>query len=434
MARRDLCQDSQALMRAALRAVDPEAAVHRHVHRSGQRLLVAGRRYDLQRYERVFVIGAGKAAVPMATAVASLLGERLTEGVVVTRYGQRGQSGGDIPNIRVIEAGHPVPDENSLRGARLVVDLAQRATARDLVVCLVSGGGSALLTSPVPGLDLDALRTLTETLLRSGATIQEINAVRKHLSQVKGGQLARLVAPATLVTLVLSDVVGDRLDVIASGPTVADATTVADARAVLARYRASGVEPLLRETPKPDDEAFRRAQHVIVGSNRAAARAAVAEAERRGYGTLLLSTYVEGEAREVGRVAAALAKGIRAHGDPVAPPACLVWGGETTVTVRGDGVGGRNQELALAAALALEGWEGVRLVALGTDGVDGPTDAAGAVVTGATVPRARERGLDAREFLARNDSYHFFAAVDGLIRTGPTGTNVNDLLFILVDD
>jgi glycerate 2-kinase len=435
----NLRADADGLARAALDAVEPAAAVHRHVRRQGDVLVVANRRYDLRDYERVFVLGGGKAAVPMVTAIADTLGSRLAEGVVVTKYGHtRGQAVSGF-KFQVIEAGHPVPDENSVRGAEAVADLARRATEEDLVICLISGGGSALLTLPAPGLSLADLQALTGGLLRSGATINEINTVRKHCSGIKGGQLARLVAPATLVTLVLSDVVGDPLDVIASGPTVPDPTTVADARAVLERYGApwdlkdsQGFEFL--ETPKPGDPAFERVQHVIVGSNRLAALAAVERARQLGFNALLLSTYVEGEAREVARVAAALAKGVRVHGDPLPPPACLVWGGETTVTIHGEGKGGRNQELALAAALALDGWPGTVVMALATDGTDGPTDAAGAVVTGETVARARALGLDPRVALAANDSYHFFEALGDLICTGPTGTNVNDLLFVLVAD
>jgi glycerate 2-kinase len=440
----DLRADADELARAALDAVEPAAAVRRHVHREGDVLVVANRRYDLRDYERVFVLGGGKAAVPMTAAVADTLGSRLAEGVVVTKYGHTcGQAVSGFrlrpeaqpEGFQVIEAGHPVPDENSVRGAQAVADLARRATEHDLVICLISGGGSALLTLPAPGLSLTDLQALTGELLRSGATINEMNTVRKHCSGIKGGQLARLVAPATLVTLVLSDVVGDPLDVIASGPTVPDPTTVADARAVLERYGApgdlqsQGFEFL--ETPKPGDPAFERVQHVVVGSNRLAALAAVERARQLGFNALLLSTYVEGEAREVARVAAALAKGVRVHGDPLPPPACLVWGGETTVTIRGEGKGGRNQELALAAALALDGWPGTLVMALATDGTDGPTDAAGAVVTGETVARARAQGLDPRVALAANDSYPFFEALGDLIRTGPTGTNVNDLLFIL---
>jgi len=425
----DLQAAATELQRAALDAVEPAAAVRRHVRREGDVLLVADQLYDLGDYERVFVVGGGKAAVPMAAAIAEILGARLAEGVVVTKYEHvRGRS---IPRIEVIEAAHPVPDENSVRGARAVAGLAEQATGRDLMVCLISGGGSALLTLPVPGLTLADLQSLTDALLRCGASINEINTVRKHCSGIKGGNLARLAAPAQVITLVLSDVVGDPLDVIASGPTVPDTTTVADAREVLSRYGISAALPW-QGTPKPGDAVFDKVQNVVVGSNRLAALAAVDKARELGFDALLLSTYVEGEAREAGRVAAALAKGIRTHGDPLSPPACLVWGGETTVTVRGEGLGGRNQELALAAALALDGWPGVLVMALATDGTDGPTDAAGAIVTGETLARARERGLDVRAALEANDSYHFFDALGGLIRIGPTGTNVNDLLFVLV--
>jgi hydroxypyruvate reductase len=432
----DLRAVAIALQQAALAAVEPAAAVHQSVRRKGDALIVADRHYDLRDYERVFVVGGGKAAVAMTAAVAGILDDRLTAGAIVTKY-EHGQTPKSKPQspIELIEAGHPVPDENSVHGAQAVADLARQATERDLVICLLSGGGSALLTLPVPGLTLADLQALTDALLRSGATINELNTVRKHCSRVKGGRLARLVAPATLVTLVLSDVVGDPLDVIASGPTMPDPTTVADAQAVLERYGIwTGRAAPFQETPKPGDPAFERVQHVIVGSNRLAALAAVEQARQLGFDALLLSTYVEGEAREVARVAAALAKGMRGHGDPLSRPACLVWGGETTVTMRGEGKGGRNQELALASALALDGWPGVLVMALATDGTDGPTDAAGAVITGETVARARALGLDPQAALDANDSYPFFDALGDLILTGPTGTNVNDLLFVLVGE
>ncbi|MDY6878021.1 MAG: glycerate-2-kinase family protein, partial [Chloroflexota bacterium] len=317
------------LQQAALAAVEPAAAVRRHVRREKDALIVAGQRYDLRAYERVFVVGGGKAAVPMAAAMADILGGRLAEGVIVTKYGHTilqspiaRLSAREVPNLQIIEAGHPVPDENSVRGAQAIADCVAPAAERDLVLGLISGGGSALLTLPGPGLDLAGLQSLTDALLRSGATINELNTVRKHWSRIKGGHLARLVAPARLVTLVLSDVVGDPLDVIASGPTVPDPTTVADARAVLERYenpwgfgKPQGFyKQVFRETPKPGDPIFERVQNVIVGSNRLAALAAVERARQLGFNALLLSTYVEGEAREVARVAAALAKGIRAHG------------------------------------------------------------------------------------------------------------------------
>jgi glycerate 2-kinase len=426
-----LRRHADELRRAALEAVEPAAAIRRHVQRTGDTLLVAGRPYDLARFEHVYLVAGGKAALPMAAAAAALLGDRLTEGVVVTKYGHGQATGHRLPPcLTLLEAGHPLPDANSVRGAEAITAIARRAGAHDLVLCLLSGGGSALLTLPVAEMSLEDMQALTDDLLRSGATIQELNTVRKHLSQIAGGQLARLAAPAALVTLVLSDVIGDPLDVIASGPTVPDPTTVAEAQAVLARRSVRRSLPL-RETPKPGDPAFARVEHVIIGSNRLAALAALERARALGYRSLLLGTYLEGEAREVGRVAAALAKGVLAHGDPLAPPACLIWGGETTVTVRGAGRGGRNQELALGAALALDGWQGALVMALATDGSDGPTDAAGAIATGETLARARTLGLDPHAALAENDSYTFFAALDDLLRTGPTGTNVNDLLFIL---
>lgn len=437
----DLRAVAVELQQAALAAVEPAAAVHRYVRREGDTLIIAAHHYDLRDYERVFVVGGGKAAVPMAAAVVDILGERLTKGVIVTRYGHI-TSQSPIPNLQFLEAAHPVPDENSVRGAQAIADCAARATGRDLVLCLISGGSSALLTLPVPGLTLADLQALTGTLLRSGATINELNTVRKHCSCIKGGHLARLVAPATLVTLILSDVVGDPLDVIGSGPTVPDPTTVAEAWAVLKRYEIRSLPPsqggmrggAFHETPKPGDPVFERVQNVIVGSNRLAALAAVEKAHQLGFNALLLSTYVEGEAREVAKVAAALAKGVRVHSDPLPPPACLVWGGETTVTVRGKGRGGRNQELALAAAIQLSGWPGVLVMALATDGTDGPTDGAGALVTGETVARAQALGLDPWAALEANDSYPFFSTLGDLLRTGPTGTNVNDLLFVLVGE
>ena len=311
------------------------------------------------------------------------------------------------------------------------------------MLAVISGGGSALLTLPWPGLDLGDLQNTTDLLLRAGATIVELNAVRKHLSQIKGGGLARLAGGARVASLILSDVVGDPLDVIASGPTVPDPTTFADAMTVLDRYglrdrvpRAirrhleSGLRGQLPDTPKEGADLFSRVHNVIVGSNRLAAEAAVREAQTRGLNAWLLSTFVEGEAREVAQVAAALAKELVNYDRPVPRPACLVWGGETTVTVRGQGKGGRNQELALAAALSMQDLPGVLLVALGTDGTDGPTDAAGAVSTGETVSRAAALGLDPFAYLADNDAYPFFDALGDLIRTGPTGTNVNDLLLL----
>lgn len=440
----NLHDDLMHIQTAALQAVDPAAAVQRSLSLEGSTLVAGDRSWSLARMHRVFLIGVGKASVPMAEAAAGTLGPYLTAGIVVTKYGHAAQA--HLPaGVEVVEAGHPVPDAAGQRGAEAIARLLAGVTADDLVVVLISGGASALLPLPVQGISLADLQMLTDRLLRSGAAIGEINTIRKHLSQLKGGQLARLAAPAEMLSLVLSDVVGDPLDVIASGPTVPDTTTYADAWQILQRYglleEAPGsiVQHLRRgmagacaETPKPGDPLFARVATRIIGSNRLAAQAAAAEAARLGYHTLLLTTFMEGEAREVARVAAGLARGILAHGDPLSPPACLVLGGETTVTVRGTGRGGRNQELALAAALALEHVPDVAVMALATDGTDGPTDAAGAVVDGETLQRARAAGFDPYLALERNDAYPLLDAAGALLRTGPTGTNVNDLLVIVV--
>ena len=431
-----------AVQQAALAAVEPGAAVRRHVRRRGNLLTIGRRDYDLAAFDRMWVVGGGKAATAMVAALHHILGARLHGGLVVTKFGYI-DTGLDSGPVEVVEAGHPLPDEAGVWGARRMADLLRSASEHDLVLAVISGGGSALLPLPSAGLHLEDLQATTDLLLRAGATIVELNAVRKHLSQIKGGGLVRLAGRAPVVSLILSDVVGDPLDVIASGPTVPDPTTFSDALNILQRYdlatqlpRAvrehleAGQRGEIPDTPKEDSGLFARVHNLIVGSNRLAAEAAVSEARARGFEALLLSTFVEGEAREVALVAAALAKELVAHDRPVSRPACLVWGGETTVTVRGQGKGGRNQELALAAALSIEGLHNVVLVALSTDGTDGPTDAAGAAVTGETVARARGLGLDPLAHLAENDAYSFFDALGDLIRTGPTGTNVNDLLFI----
>jgi glycerate 2-kinase len=436
----------RAVHRAALDAVDPGEAIYRHLRLENDTLIVDECPYDLNRFEHVWIAGGGKAVSPMIAALVETLQDRLSGGVAVTKYGHAPAAAleGSAP-VRVLEAGHPVPDAASVDGARQLAETAAMAGEMDLVICPLSGGASALLTLPVSGVELADVQLLTDQLLRSGATINELNTVRKHLSQIKGGGLARIAAPATVIGLILSDVVGDPLDVIASGPTAPDTTTFADAWATLERHQLTetapasilqrlraGLNGVVPDTPKPDDPIFEKVHNVVVGSNRLAAEAAVEMAQGLGLNTLLVSTFIEGEAREVARVAAAIAKEIRQHGRPVAPPACVVWGGETTVTVHGDGRGGRNQELALASAVALEGWTDVVLVALATDGTDGPTDAAGALATGDTVARARQQGLDPGDFLARNDSYRFFESLGDLIITGPTQTNVNDLLFLYV--
>ena len=403
-------------------------------------LLVGGREYDLDAYSRVIVVGAGKASAPMVAAVEDILGSDVRLGGSVTvRYGH----GVPTRRVRIAEAGHPVPDAAGVAATRDIADLVERADERDLVVCVISGGGSALLTLPAPGISLDDLQRTTDALLRSGATINDVNIVRKHLDLVKGGGLARLAAPARVITLVLSDVVGNPLDSIASGPTVGDSSTFFDAGQVLDRYGLwdvlpasvtervrAGIAARLADTPSPGDPLFDRTQTVVVGSNLLACQAAERAARDAGLHTLLLSTCIEGEAREVGRVLAGILREVDASQHPLPRPCCIIAGGETTVTVRGAGRGGRNQELALAAAFGLRELREVLLASVGTDGSDGPTDAAGAWVDGSTLGRASATGLDAGRALAANDSYTLFDRLGNLIRTGPTNTNVNDLYLL----
>ncbi|MDR7417157.1 MAG: glycerate kinase [Armatimonadota bacterium] len=436
-----LRQDAARILEVGLRAADAREGVRRVLHLEGEELRVGDRTYPLGAYDRILVVGFGKASAAMAQAVEEVLGDRISGGLVVTKEGHA------LPlrRLEVVEAGHPLPDARGEDAARRVLRLARQADVRDLLLCLVSGGGSALLPLPAPGLTLEDKGRTTDLLLRGGATIGELNTVRKHLSAVKGGWLAKAAHPATVVVLVLSDVLGDRLDAIASGPFAPDPTTYRDALEILERYGLLDEVPTavrrhlerggageVPETPKPGDPAFERVHTVIVGNVARAAEAAAAQALALGYHTSILTTYLEGEAREVGRVVAAMALEERRAARPLPLPACLVLGGETTVTVRGMGKGGRNQELALSAALALEGVRGVLVVSFATDGTDGPTDAAGGVVDGATVFRARACGRDPRQHLARNDAYPCLDAVGGLLRTGPTGTNVNDLVLVLI--
>ena len=459
------------ILQSSLQAVDARQAVWAQVSLSDDVLRIGPKTYPLDEIERVFVVGAGKAGAPMAAALEEILGARITGGVVNVkrrhtspvadwrvRFGGHAEVVNAVPGaapapesrIVILEAGHPVPDEAGLAGAERIAALVRGLTPRDLVIVVISGGGSALLPLPAPGISLDDYRALTDLLLRSGADIREINAVRKHCSQLQGGGLARLAAPAQVAALMLSDVVGSPLDVIASGPTVPDRTTFADALAVLVRYEIAGHVPTrvldhlqggaagaITDTPKPGDPLFDGVANVIIGDNERAGRAAVAEAQRQGFESLLLTTFLQGEAREIGKAVAGLAQGIAWGQSDLEPPACLVLGGETTVTVRGHGMGGRNQELVLAAAIALDGYplpEGIEvaIVSLATDGTDGPTGAAGGIVMADTVRRGRALGLDARAALAENDSYRYLGAMGDLVITGPTGTNVNDLVLVFV--
>jgi hydroxypyruvate reductase len=433
-------RDAEEIFNAGLYAADPYLAIKRHVRLDEHRLSVADVAYSLDDYDRAFIVGAGKASARMAHALEELLGNRVAAGVVNVKYGYA------VP-LRVAavhESGHPVPDDAGERGTRGIVDLARMAGERDLIFCLISGGGSALLPCPADGITLGDKQQTTQILLDCGASIREINAIRKHISKVKGGRLAKLAFPAAVISLILSDVIGDSLDSIASGPTVPDSTTFADCMRIIRRYEIEDRIPLpvlrllqrgargeVEETPKIGNPAFQKVHNLIIGSNRLALAAAQRKAVELGYKSLLLSSFIAGETRIVAAVHGAIAKEIAATGNPMDRPACVISGGETTVTIHGSGLGGRNQEFALAAASEIAGLENVVILSGGTDGSDGPTDAAGALVDGETLARANALGLDANAFLDNNDSYHFFQSLGDLLITGPTFTNVMDLRIIL---
>jgi hydroxypyruvate reductase len=454
--------DAEAIFRAAVARVDPapmiERALRLEAGPSGPELVAEGgaevARYALSDYDRVFAAGMGKASARMAAGLERALGGRLAGGLVAVKEGHVEA----LAKIRLLEAGHPVPDARSRAAAAALLDLGgslgTRLGPRDLVVVLVSGGGSAILCAPAEGLGLEDKAATTRLLLGSGATINEVNCVRKHLSAVKGGRLAAALSPATVLTLVLSDVIGDDLDAIASGPTVPDPTSYADALAIVRRHGieerlpppvaarlragAAGGEGAPPETPKPGDPVFARTRTLLVGTNRLALAAAAEEAERRGYRSLVLTSRLTGEAREIAQLFLGMGKDIAASGLPLAAPACVISGGETTVSIRGKGRGGRNQEMALAFLVGLERSpkesEGLCFLSGGTDGNDGPTDAAGAVADLALARSARVAGLDPEAFLADNDSWTFFDRAGGHVKTGPTNTNVCDVQVLLVPE
>ncbi len=486
------------IFRAGLAAADPAAAVHRHLRRDGERLRAGGWEIDLAKIRRVILVGAGKASARMGAAVEEILGDRVGRGWINVKAsappcagpceGSLSPSQGSSPRgkpceglnepsqgfshpapqrVPIHEAGHPVPDEAGVAGARRIAELLQQAGPDDLVIFCISGGGSALLPLPAEGLTLADKQRVTQSLLRCGAKIQEINVVRKHLSGIKGGQAARLAAPARVLSLILSDVIGDPLDIIASGPTAPDSSTFAQALEIVSRYGIEkelppnvlarlrdGAAGRIRETPKPGDPLFDRVENLIIANNAASVAACAECARGLGYAPRILSAATEGEARDVAREQAKLARAMLGEEkgsdtfsaaqkrsqtpfpgpalSAIRAPACLISGGETTVTLRGRGRGGRNQEFALAAAMAIEGAQGIAFLAAGTDGTDGPTDAAGAFADGETLRLAREKGRRAADCLAANDSYRFFDAVGGLVKTGPTGTNVMDLYLWLI--
>ncbi len=426
---------------AGLQGVEPENAIKRHIRRSGNDLVTPNGTYDLTNYRNIYIVGGGKAGAPMAKAMEDILGERISEGLVIVKYGH----GEETRKVKVLEAAHPIPDENGVQHTKELLNLLRRSQENDLVVCLLSGGGSALMIAPAEGVTLQEKQELTRHLLECGASIDEINTLRKHVSAIKGGRLAKVAYPSTVICLILSDVVGDNLSTIASGPTYPDGTTFSDCLEILERY---GIKEKIskaiiaylemgcgnqeEETLKRGNPALERTENIIVGSNIQALQSARAKAETLGFNTLILSSSIEGETKDVAKVHAAIAKEIIASENPIKKPACILSGGETTVKIEGTGKGGRNQEFALAAAIEIEGIKGVTILCAGTDGNDGPTDAAGAIVDGDSISRALKKGLKVRDFLDNNDSYNFFSIQGDLLKTGPTKTNVMDLRILLV--
>lgn len=392
------------------------------------------------------VIGFGKASFQMAKAVEDMIdNDLITGGIVVTKYGHAlSQESEALKKIKIYEAGHPVPDDNGITATEEIISLLKNTDKNTLVLCLVSGGGSALFVSPYEGMTLGEKQLITNLLLKSGADITELNTVRKHLSRVKGGRLAEIAYPSEIISLMISDVVGDALDVIASGPTAPDTSTFRDALGVIDKYglRKKAPESVIdilergrggsiQETPKQDDRIFANVTNIIIGSNRKALEAARNEAYARRFETEIISSEITGEAKDVGKWLAGKAKEAKAQRHKGAK--CFISGGETTVTVRGEGKGGRNTELALSFAMEIEGVEGITLLSAGTDGNDGPTDAAGAVVDGETIKKAKGIGLNPQEYLDNNDSYNFFKKINSLLITGPTGTNVMDIQIVVAE-
>jgi glycerate 2-kinase len=442
-------KDMENIYRDAVYEVDPAGLIQSRVKKDGRTLSILGPdtkiSEDLSRYQQVIVLGIGKASARMAAAMESILEGELSAGFIITKYGH----GLKLRKIQVMEAGHPVPDEKSLEGARILTRMAGEADEHTLIINLISGGGSSLFCLPVDGISLEDKRQTTKTLLASGADIDEMNCIRKHLSKVKGGGLARIASPARLINLILSDVIGDRIDTIASGITAPDPTTFQDALAIVRKYALDdklpqavrnylvlGGEGKIPETPKAGNPAFCNTVNIILGNNTLAVSAARATAQRLGYAARILSTTLAGEASEAGSYFAELGKVIDAGKSGIAKPAAIIAGGETTVTIRGKGKGGRNQEMALACAVELHriipGSSNIFFLSAGTDGSDGPTDAAGAFVTPALMEKMKAISAQAAACLAENDAYHFFQDTGCLFKTGPTYTNVCDIQILMV--
>jgi len=426
----------------AIDSANPESAIREYLKLRYENLHIGNRVIDLSRINNIYVIGAGKAAPTMAKAAENILMRRLKGGLICTKYGH------SVPlhNINTMEAGHPVPDKNSQLGAQRTLRLAGSCEAGDLLICLLSGGASAIWAAPQPPVKLEEKKQVTEALLACGADIHEINTIRKHISNIKGGRLAVAAQPAMLITLAISDVVGDQLSSIGSGPTVADPTTFKNVFDIVTKYDLTsklpqsvsdivwdGYKKLIKDTPKSSNAAFGKNIELVISSNKKALETAQQTARYLGYKVQILSSQLIGEAKEVGPKLVEQARKLAASQKPGDKPWMLLAGGETTVTLTGTGKGGRNQEMTLAAAIAMEGIDNITFASIGTDGTDGPTDAAGAIADGSTIDRGKINGLDANNYLANNDSYNYFKTTGDLIKTGPTGTNVMDIQVLIVE-
>jgi len=424
---------------AGVESVKPDMLISESITYSGQQLVINNKVFDLSAVQNIYVTGAGKASALMAQALESVLGSAITGGHIVTKYGH------SVPlkYIGVSEAGHPVPDENGLKGTAQMIEFIQKADKNDLVICLISGGGSALLTDVPEGCTLADLVSMNDLLLKCGADIGEINCVRKHLSAIKGGQLAKMASPAIVKSLILSDVIGDPLDVIASGPTATDESTFADAMAVLKRYNLSskvapailkiineGVQGKRRETLKKEDPVVNQINNFLIGNNKLALQAAKSKAENLGFYTQIETSTLSGNVEDIASMLVETA--IRCRDEHRGRKTCLLYGGEPTVKISGNGLGGRNQHLALLCAKLLHNQAGITILSGGTDGTDGPTDAAGAVVDNQTFSNGKKSNLDIDHYLQNCDSYHFFRQEGGLVTTGPTQTNVMDIIIVLI--
>jgi glycerate 2-kinase len=433
------------ILNAALASVEPHTAIVSTLRRNANTLQAGGKTYDLADYGNIHLIGFGKAVMAMAAGALEVIGDEVKGGYLIAKHLDESVVALFPDSISISKGNHPVPGEDTFHSSQALIAYCEQVQNDDLVIVLISGGGSALCSAPFEGISAADMQALTRELLACGAEIQEMNTIRKHVDRIKGGGLAQLLAPATVVTLILSDVIGSPLDVIASGPTAPDQTSYVDVAAIFDQYRIwetipqsisslvnDGLRGLAADTPKEGAECFRRVQNVLIADNAIACRAAQRACQSEGVKAQVMTTYLNGEAREVGKVLSSFAQQIRHTGEPFAPPCCLIFGGETTVTLHGKGKGGRNQEVVLGAVRSLAGLSDVLLITLATDGEDGPTDAAGAWASGETYEKARKLGLSVDQALADNDAYHFFAGLNQIVYTGPSGTNVNDISFLFV--